>query len=288
MSLKTKVGVIGQGFVGKTYADFLEKKEGVEVIRYSLDDQFIHNKEDIKDCEIVLVAVPTPTHRAFGQDLSALNGAMGIIGPGAIVIIKSTVLPGTTRTLSEVHPDKVVLFSPEFLSEKTAKTDVEHPFLVIIGTPYSDDLSLEAALKFNSLLGYADAKPKVCTSDEAELFKYIHNVSGYINIVMYNMFSEVVDCPGFKGNWDSVKELIKSDRWLAREYSDVNHNGHGAGGRCFIKDFAAFRRYADTCGYGQGLDLNSRNLLHSIQMKNHALLKASHKDIEILNEVVGR
>ncbi|MEY3784652.1 MAG: hypothetical protein RLZZ230_974, partial [Candidatus Parcubacteria bacterium] len=51
-----KIGFIGQGFIGKSYADDFENR-GFEVVRYALEELYINNKELIKDCDIVFVAV---------------------------------------------------------------------------------------------------------------------------------------------------------------------------------------------------------------------------------------
>ncbi len=54
------IGFIGQGFIGKSYADDLERR-GKKVVRYSLEEPYIKNKDRIRDCDIVFIAVPTPT-----------------------------------------------------------------------------------------------------------------------------------------------------------------------------------------------------------------------------------
>jgi len=54
------IGFIGQGWIGKNYADDFEKR-GYETVRYSLEKPYVDNKEKIKDCDLVFIAVPTPT-----------------------------------------------------------------------------------------------------------------------------------------------------------------------------------------------------------------------------------
>jgi len=56
-----KIGFIGQGWIGKNYADDFEKR-GYEIVRYALESPYIDNKEKIKECDIVFIAVPTPQH----------------------------------------------------------------------------------------------------------------------------------------------------------------------------------------------------------------------------------
>ena len=58
--MRPTIGFIGQGWIGKNYADDFEER-GFEVVRYGLEPEFAENKDRIKDCDIVFVAVPTPT-----------------------------------------------------------------------------------------------------------------------------------------------------------------------------------------------------------------------------------
>lgn len=116
-----KVGFIGQGFIGKNYADDFASR-GYDVVRYALEKPYIKNKSKIKTCDIVFVAVPTPT-TPDGFHYEAVAEALGTAKEGAIVVVKSTLLPGTTEILQKKFPKLVVMHSPEFLREKTANYD---------------------------------------------------------------------------------------------------------------------------------------------------------------------
>lgn len=87
-----KIGFIGQGWIGKNYSDDLEER-GFDVTRYSLDPPFNTNRDAIKNCDIVFVAVPTPT-TIDGFDDSIVESCLHLVGTGKIVVIKSTLLPG--------------------------------------------------------------------------------------------------------------------------------------------------------------------------------------------------
>lgn len=84
-----KIGFIGQGFVGKNYADVFESK-GFEVVRYSKEELYEFNEPEIKNCEIVFIAVPTPT-TPKGFDDSVLRSVIPLCGKNKIVVIKSTI-----------------------------------------------------------------------------------------------------------------------------------------------------------------------------------------------------
>src|SRR3989338_1490205 len=116
---KPLIGFVGQGYVCKNYADDFENR-GYSVVRYSLEEPYRGNKDLIKDCDVVFVAVPTPS-TPKGFDASIVDGALKLIGKGKIAIIKSTVVPGTTRKLQARHSGITVLFCPEFLSVATER-----------------------------------------------------------------------------------------------------------------------------------------------------------------------
>ena len=107
-----KIAVIGQGYVGAAYADWLESN-GHDVIRHDIKPPH-QNGHLISEAEMVIVAVPTPT-TLQGQDITAVREAVGRAKAGATVVIKSTVLPGTTDALQAERPEIRLLHSPEEL-----------------------------------------------------------------------------------------------------------------------------------------------------------------------------
>src|SRR5690242_15193207 len=90
-----KIGFIGQGFVGKNQADDFERR-GYEVVRYALEEPFVKNKDKIKECDMVFIAVPTPT-TPEGFDYSLVEQVISLVEKGKIVVVRSTILPGTTQ-----------------------------------------------------------------------------------------------------------------------------------------------------------------------------------------------
>jgi len=78
MDQNLTIGFIGQGYVGKNYADVIEER-GYDIIRYDDTDKFIQNKDKLKDCDIVVVAVPTPT-TPQGFDSSIVEKVLNLVG----------------------------------------------------------------------------------------------------------------------------------------------------------------------------------------------------------------
>lgn len=273
------LGFVGQGFVGKNYADDFENR-GYRVVRYSLEQPYRKNKSKIAQCDVVFVAVPTPTTPdGFSHDI--VSEALNLIGPGSIGVIKSTVVPGTTEHLQKKHPSITLLFSPEFLLESTAVHDAAHPFTNIVGVPSQSAQHKKAAETVLDLLAPAPSS-HVCTSTEAELIKYAHNISGYMQILTFNLFYDLAKQLG--ASWDNIQPPLYSDPYIPNYYTRPLHKkGRGAGGSCFVKDFAAFTDVHSKLVE----DPLATAFLRAAEIKNMQLLHESGKDLHILEQVYG-
>ncbi len=283
-AVKPLIGFIGQGYIGKNYADDFEKR-GFKTVRYALEEPHISNKEKIAGCDIVIIAVPTPT-TPKGFDDSIVRKSIALVGKGKIAIIKSTILPGTTRTLQEAYLNIVVLFSPEFLREASARQDVNTPDRNIIGITREEHRP--AAEQVMSILPCASHE-SICTAEEAELVKYAGNVHLYIKVVYMNMLYDLAK--KLNVDWDSLAENISADPRIGTSHMHPVHasghsakQGRGAGGHCFIKDFAALRElYEKNFGDEAGISVFS-----ALEKKNIDLLKQSGKDLDLLEGVYGK
>lgn len=279
-ALEPKIGFIGQGFVGKNYADSFEDR-GFSVVRYSNEESYKQNQNALKECEIIFIAVPTPT-TPEGVDLSILREVMGHVHPSQIVVIKSTIPLGTTEELQREYPEHIILHNPEFLREKNARQDVDEPIRTIIGMGGDSPEQHAAAEMLLRILPKAPFE-LITDSRTAEFLKYTHNTYGYALVVFANLLYDIADANGV--SWDAVRDSISNNPWVPGKYLDpVHQGGRGAGGQCFIKDFAAFREmYAEFVGDRAGVDL-----LTAFERKNNELLMASEKDLDLLKEVYGK
>ncbi len=273
------VGFIGQGFIGKNYADDFERR-GFSVVRYALEEPYRGNREKIQDCDIVFIAVPTPT-TPDGFDDSIVRGAIALVGEGKVAVVKSTIVPGSTKSFQAEHPGRIVLYSPEFLSEATAAHDAAHPFSNIVGMPVNDEAHRLAAAAVHKILPAAPFS-LTCDSTEAELIKYAHNVSGYTQVITFNVVYELARELGVP--WDAVGKAISADPLISNRYANpVHKSGRGAGGHCFIKDLAAFARLYES----RVPDALGLAFLKAAEQKNIALLTESGKDTDLLRGVYG-
>ncbi|MFA5841386.1 MAG: hypothetical protein WC835_00255 [Candidatus Paceibacterota bacterium] len=279
MDKNKKIGFIGQGYIGKNYADDFEKR-GYSVVRYALEEPHISNKEKIAECDIVFIAVPTPT-TPEGFDDHIVDEAINLVGAGKIAVIKSTVLPGTTEKLQRAHSGVLVLNSPEFLSEATAAHDAAHPAQNIIGIPEDTAGHREAAELVLSILPETQSS-LVCKSAESELFKYAHNMSGYVQIVLFNIIYDLAQKLGC--DWEPIQKAIEADPLISNRYArPIHKSGRGAGGHCFIKDFEAF----SSLYHSKIADPLGDKVMAALREKNIDLLKKSGKDLDLLKGVYG-
>ena len=274
-----KIGFIGQGWIGKNYADNFEER-GYEVVRYSKESPYDLNKDAIALCDIVFIAVPTPT-TLDGFDASILRGVVPLVGEGKVAVIKSTVLPGMSELIQQENPNTIVLHSPEFLAEATAAHDVAHPSRNIIGMTVVDDEHYNAANAVMSILPESPYQ-NICSSRESELIKYGANVFLFTKVVFMNMLHDLAQEKGC--NWEAVREGVAADPRIGASHTNPIHkSGRGAGGHCFIKDFAAFREeYERETGDNIGV-----SLLRAFENKNNSLLINSQKDFNLLEGVYG-
>lgn len=274
------IGFVGQGFVGGNYANDFEKR-GYSVVRYSLEPKYVDNKDAIAACDVVFVCVPTPT-TPKGFDDSIVNAGIKLVGKGRIAVVKSTLLPGTTKKLQKQNPGVTVLSSPEFLSVATAAHDAAHPFSNIVGIPSQSSKHKAAAKLVVSTLAEAPFS-KVCDSTEAEIIKYAHNANGYFQVILTNLLYDLTVAS--RGSWETVRGALEADPYVSDSYLRPLHkSGRGAGGACFIKDFAALKQlYGAMVG-----DTEGNAVFAALEKKNIALLLSSKKDLDLLRGVYGK
>jgi len=275
-----RIGFIGQGYVGFNTANDFEER-GLSVVRYSLEAEYIGNKEKIRDCDIVFVAVPTPS-TPQGFDYSIVEKELALVGDGKIAVIKSTLLPGTTDALRTQYPNLTIVFSPEFLCEATAARDAREPIFTILGIE-KGDVSYEAAAQTLLTILPRGRSTHIVSTRAAELFKYIHNIHGYARVILANMFFDLGTHHGVE--WPAVEALMNVDPMMSPYYnSPVHKSGRGAGGHCFIKDMAAFRGQYEAHVH---TDASGIALLRALETKNLELLKATNKDQDLIRGVYG-
>ncbi len=283
MKNNIKVGFIGQGFIGGNMAKDFEKR-GYSIVRYDLD-KFSHNKELIKTCDYVFIAVPTPTTpKGFNCDI--IFNVINLVGEGKTAIIKSTIKVGTTDELQKIHTDKFIMHSPEFLTEKNAENDTIYPERNVIG--YTEK-SKEKADEVLEILPKARFNFKI-KAKEAELVKYMGNNLLMAKVLFANIFYNIAEENG--ADYNKIANVVGHDSRIGLSHLKIKHQsgidggvGRGAGGHCFIKDMATLVEMASECDMKKKENKLGLEILKKYVEFNNYLLIISEKDLDLLKGV---
>lgn len=237
-----RIGVIGYGTVGKAIVHTFLKK-GVECIFY---DKYLHCETTLpqlcETCEILFLALPTPEKDA-AYDLSALLDVLAFLSDhdyNGIILIKSTVVPGTTLSFHTRFPNLSLIHNPEFLTARTAQYDFEHPKQILIGViPIITLEEIQFVRDFFNII-FPGTPVQICTSSETECTKIMCNAFYATKVQIFNEFySYVVSKP--RMNFDVIKKNMLNQGWINPMHTEVPGPDHqmSFGGACLPKDTQA-------------------------------------------------
>ena len=236
---KFKVGVIGNGFVGEAQEFAFAPTTNLRI--YDLDPlRSSHSLEEILECQFIFVCVPTPMKKDGSQDTSYIEAVFETATPGPIYIIKSTVLPGTTEKLSKQYPKLDIVFSPEFLTERTAKLDMLTQARIVLGGKKNTTSVVKKLFEQR----FKNRHIIETNSTTAEYIKYMNNTFFATKVSMMNEFKLLADKIGVE--WDKALYGFASDGRVGDSHLHVpGPDGRkGYGGTCFPKDVSAFITFA--------------------------------------------
>ena len=243
--MKYSVGVIGGGFVGSAIKNYY--KEAVVYDKFKDSDSL----ESVLKCDYIFVAVPTP-YNEHGFDKSALEDAFESIASNVsdkVVIIKSTVEPGTTDYFQKKYPNLKIVFNPEFLTEVTGDQDFSYPDRQIVGFT---EQSFAIAQDMLTILPLAPFE-RIIPAKAAEVVKYFNNTWFATKVTFANQIFDL--CEKIGVDYDIVKESASADRRMTgTSHLEVKHKGYrGYGGKCFPKDVRALIDFGDENGVNMSL-----------------------------------
>jgi len=244
------VGVIGCGFVGNAVAKGFEAR--LRVLRYDIDpDKCECSFEELcKQSTFAFVCVPTPTahgtHKAELLYVAKVLQQLEDVAYCGIVIVKSTMPPGSMESFLDHFTYLNLVYNPEFLSERTAVVDFKTAARVVLGGPEHE--TKEVAELYTQ---YLRSDVQVIQTDyaTAQLTKYACNCLYAVKIAMFNELRQLSDKLGCQ--WDDVMRGILFSRWVNPMHTRVPgpDGKFGFGGKCFPKDLLAMI----TCAYENGV-----------------------------------
>ena len=236
------IGIIGQGFVGN--AVYQKFKNYYNVLTYDLQVKLCNStiEEINKHCDIIFVCLPTPMSKSgkcftgiVENTLKDLEVLASMDQTEKIVVVKSTVPPGTTKKWNEQFKFITVVFNPEFLTEANAVSDYENQNRIILGGPRPASTTLKPI--------FAKVFPKAkiikTNSSYAEMVKYITNSFLATKVSFANEMYEI--CQYLEIDYDKVIEYAQYDERLGTSHWVVPgpDGDFGYGGHCFPKDVKA-------------------------------------------------
>ena len=321
-----KIAIIGLGFVGLSLTSVLSSK-GYDIIGIDIDKEKCEKIENgispffepelektlqnglkkklkissdfslIKNCDFIFVTVGTPQNTNGSIDLTIIKKAVSTIAENLhknkkkpIILIKSTVIPGTIKKIilpilekksnKKAGKDFGLISNPEFLQESSAIRDTKFPHAVVLGTNNTEFLKKAKKL----FLKLHPNVPIISTNHQtAEMIKYANNSFLATKISFINQLSNI--CQKIPGaNIDDIGKTIGLDPRIGKLFLNA---GPGYGGSCLPKDMKALINFANISGINPSLlnaveEVNRKQLEQIISITKQKLGNLASKKITIL------
>lgn len=275
------INIIGYGYVGGSIGFLCKKRNtkfsitdtvtkcnmGEEVYFNNLKNTIVES-EKLNQINFYFICVPTPSKRDLHDcDTSIVEKIFDILSENCtkktIVIIKSTVVPGTCRKIHEKNFNNNIFlfFCPEFLTERNAENDILNEKKIIIGGS-NDTKNVYVYSLMVSLYGTKEGII-FCQYEYAEMMKYTINCYLAQKVAFFNDIAETCESIGIE--YDCVKGLVMLDKRISPSHTSVPgpDGKYGFGGSCFIKEMKGMialrqKNHLEVGHLNRILDLNTQ------------------------------
>ena len=253
-----KIGIIGYGHVGTAMHHLF--KDAIIYDKY----KGIGTQEAINECEVAFVCVPTPMAPDGSCDTTIVEEVIEWCKCECL-ILRSTVRVGFTREMSEKY-NKEIVFQPEYYGETVA-----HPFANLSDRNWltfgGTKVGINFAIKAYQTVINANVTIYQCSSDEAEMAKYMENAFFATKVTFCN---EMYDfCQKMNIDYNVVREVWTADPRIGKYHTFVYEDNRGYGGSCLPKDISSLQ----TQGVENGLDMT----LTSAVINKNAIIRGKKK-----------
>jgi UDPglucose 6-dehydrogenase len=254
-----KVGIVGKGFVGSAVQFGFSPNTGcnAEVRVYDKDpSKSQHSLEEVvNESDFIFLSVPTPSNEDGTINLDIVDQALSDINQVGnrdnVILLRSTMIPGSTLQFQEKYPKLKLVFNPEFLTERSANFDFINQSRFILGGQKENVQKVANLYRWR----FGQSIPIIKTNFQtAELIKYMNNCFFATKVSFMNEMKLVADKCNV--DWDMAVEGFIRDGRIGHSHLNVpGHDGKmGFGGSCFPKDIQAM------INLGKSLDLKLETL----------------------------
>jgi len=244
---KPAIGIIGMGFLGSAVAHGFGHVANIKIYD-KYNNIYDSLEETVNSSRYLFLGVPTPMNDDGSQDLSSVDDAIKSIDEVAtsrkVIIIKTTILPGTCALYSALYPAHDIIHNPEFLTERRAKLEFINAPRIILGG--DDHVTKEVEDLYR--IRFKHTPIYRTTWEGAEIAKYMANCFFACKVIFMNEMYDIADWLDVP--YEDLQSMLLASGWVNPMHTDVpGHDGkRGYGGKCFPKDVKALIEWAGRQG----------------------------------------
>lgn len=246
----TSVGIVGVGCVGGAVYKYYSQRDDVDVIGYDKFKEGFNNDANFDKIlcqDIVFLCLPTLySETAKEYDKTAIHEVCAKLNRQkykGLVVLKSTVEPGTTEQLSKKYECLDFAHNPEFLTARTAYTDFMNQSHIVLGkTDKCDEKKFVRLEKFMRFC-WPDSRYSICMATESESMKSFCNCFYAMKISIFNEY--YLMCKHMGMDYKKVLSMMLKNNWINEMHTNVpGPDGYyGYGGMCFPKDMGGLYQH---------------------------------------------